>query len=63
MLFWLQKYVGVIVEKWLSFGTIPLFPPIFLYQNGSEWPEMDFKHNFEKRVIFIFEAFFLENLK
>ena len=27
-----------------KYGT----PPHFFYQNDSEWPEMDFKHNFEK---------------
>ena len=39
-----------IAKKWLSIGT----PPNFFYQNDSEWPEMDFKHNFENREIFYF---------
>ena len=29
-------------------------PPPFFHQNDSEWPKMDFKHNFENREIFYF---------
>ena len=37
-----------IAGNWLSIGTPPPFSPkIFFNQNDSEWPEMDFKHNFE----------------
>ena len=33
----------------------------FFYQNDSEWPKMDFKHNFKKREILVknFTDFFL----
>ena len=32
-----------------KYGTPPFFSPkFFFYQNDSEWPEMDFKHNFKK---------------
>ena len=38
-----------IAGKWLSIGTPPPYSPkTFFYQNDSEWPEMDFKHNFKK---------------
>ena len=35
-------------QKWLSMGPPPFFHLNFFYQNDSEWPEMDFKHNFKK---------------
>ena len=32
-----------------KYWTPPHFFPLkFFYQNDSEWPEMDFKHNFKK---------------
>ena len=34
-----------------SAGYPPHFSPKILYQNDSEWPEMDFKHNFKKSNI------------
>ena len=37
-----------IAGKWLSIGPHPQFSPnIFFNQNDSEWPEMDFNHNFK----------------
>ena len=30
----------------------PLFHLNFYYQNESEWPKMDFKHNFENNEFF-----------
>ena len=32
------------------------FHPNFFYQNDSEWPKMDFKHNFKKREFLFFKA-------
>ena len=29
------------------------FTQNFVHQNDSEWPKMDFKHNFENRDFFI----------
>ena len=38
------------LEMYKSIGTLPpFFNQIFVYQNDSEWPKMDFKHNFKKR--------------
>ena len=36
-------------KKWLSMRPPPLFFTWnFFYQNDSEWPKIDFKHNFKK---------------
>ena len=39
-----------IARKWLSIETPPSphFHLKLFYQNDSQWPEMDFKHNFNK---------------
>ena len=44
-----------ITEKWLSIVTPPFFTHILFYQNDSELPKIDFKHNFENRKILIFD--------
>ena len=37
-----------ITENWLSIGTPPPFSTKKIFnQNDSEWPEIDFKHNFK----------------
>ena len=47
-----------IARKWLSIGPpSTFFTQNFFYQNDSEWPKMDFKHNFKNREIFYFLLF------
>ena len=48
-------------QKMAKYETPPLFFTWnFFYQNDSEWPKMDFKHNFKKCNI-LSAGFFLSN--
>ena len=40
-----SKEMSKIAGKWLGIETPPTSHPKLFYQNDSQWPEMDFKHN------------------
>ena len=45
--------------KKAKYGTPPLIfhQKFYFYQNDSEWPEMDFKHNFNKTKFFVLQQY------